>query len=558
MATARHAWGIVLLGLLLHAPSLFAGFWVDDYLLLLRLEGDLPGAPWRLFDFGVFSDWDGLDSPVGALPWWTSEDWTARFLRPLASGALALQHRVFGLAPVGYHLTSLALFAAVLVLAMRVFAALGLGDRAARLATLLLAVSKTGAFPVGWIANQSTLLETLFTLGALLAVATPEARRATGHVARGVALAACATLSKESGVCALLLVAGLCWRDRRGAALAAAALVVVYAAAFLGLGYGTNNQLYASPVDAPGRFLGRLLSLVPYSATALFTPLMTDAQTFVPGMRAPLLVVGGVTLAVVVPLLWRHPRAHPAAPLLLAWWTLSAAPQAGAPMSDRLLLGAAPPALALLALAVTGMRSAWARGLVLAGPGVGSAAMLLLVGVNNVTLSEGLRAAALQAPVGAPGPDLRQVVLLQAQNSLVPFSFATTYAIERPGDRGLVVHPVQMGRLGLRWTRVDERTIELEAVGGALLGHPFEQVYRSSVSPPAPGSVHRRGGLEVTVLETAGSGVERLRVRLPYPLEDERIRFLVADGPRLVRVAAPALGQTLEVPEAVPPHPFVP
>ena len=42
---------------LLHLPSLWMGFYVDDHVHQLALEGELALEPWALYDFGTFEDW---------------------------------------------------------------------------------------------------------------------------------------------------------------------------------------------------------------------------------------------------------------------------------------------------------------------------------------------------------------------------------------------------------------------------------------------------------------------------------------------------------------------
>ena len=97
----RRGWlaGLVLLGVALHLPALWMGFYADDYLHRLVLEGRVeqaPMKPWNLYDFGAVADWVGLSGSTGAIPWWTPPDWSARFLRPLASLSLWLDHFLFG------------------------------------------------------------------------------------------------------------------------------------------------------------------------------------------------------------------------------------------------------------------------------------------------------------------------------------------------------------------------------------------------------------------------------------------------------------------------------
>ncbi|MDA1264048.1 MAG: hypothetical protein O2816_03090 [Planctomycetota bacterium] len=559
MTRSRHFPLVLLfLGVLLHLPSVTAGFWVDDYLLQLRLSGELPGSPWGLYDFGTLANWTDIELQVGTWPWWTSPDWTARFLRPVSSGLLAVQHALFGGWALGYHLCSLSMFALVLVIARRVLIDLGLSQQAALGATALLAVTKTAGFPVGWIANQNTLVETLCTCIALWCVASPAGRSRPLRLVLALVFASLSALAKESGVGTLLLVAWLCRREQSAVASTALVLFAGYLALHLGGGYGTNALFYASPFDAPVRFAVRLAELGPNAALALGTPIVTDLATFLPPARQVQLGIGVPLLFFVVRFLARHTKGHPATPLLVLWFVLAAAPQAAAPLSDRLLFGAAPPALALLVIAVEASRSRLARRLTIAGPGVLGGLMLLGMGLNNVSMADGLREAALTAPVGTPEDGHREVFVLQSTSSLIPFSIGQTYAVERPEDRGLSFHALQMGRRGLRLTRTADDRVEIESQGRPFLDQAFEIVYRSSSTPPAVGTVTTWNDVRFEVLEIEGAGVRRFAVSLDRSLDARSVIWLTADGNRYKAIELPAVGDSLELAEVIPAHPLVP
>src|SRR5262245_1582951 len=91
--------GVVLLGLLLHAPSLWWGFCADDYghqVVRRGAAGQSTMRPWNLYDFGAAPAPGEVNYENGAFPWWTDSDWMVRFLRPLTSLSLWLDHAVFG------------------------------------------------------------------------------------------------------------------------------------------------------------------------------------------------------------------------------------------------------------------------------------------------------------------------------------------------------------------------------------------------------------------------------------------------------------------------------
>jgi hypothetical protein len=113
----RWLW-LVPFGLALHLPTLGMGFFTDDYSHQIILQGaEHPTLrPWSLYDFGGVPAPDEPGRQFGFFPWWTSPDWKIRFFRPLTSLTLWLDHFLFGRWSVGYHLTSLAWFAGILIL----------------------------------------------------------------------------------------------------------------------------------------------------------------------------------------------------------------------------------------------------------------------------------------------------------------------------------------------------------------------------------------------------------------------------------------------------------
>ncbi|HZN94806.1 MAG TPA: hypothetical protein VFB81_18955, partial [Myxococcales bacterium] len=56
---------------------------------------------------------------VGAYPWWTNPEIRIRLFRPLPSLLLQTEHALFGRRALGYHLVTLAVFAAMLLAANR-------------------------------------------------------------------------------------------------------------------------------------------------------------------------------------------------------------------------------------------------------------------------------------------------------------------------------------------------------------------------------------------------------------------------------------------------------
>jgi len=155
----------------LHAPSLGWGFFADDWgqRLVLEQPAEHPTMrPWNLYDFGDAATTHDAYFEDAVFPWWTDANWKARFFRPVSSCVLWLDHALFGRSAPAHHAMGLAWHALFLLLAWRLFRALGLTPGLALLALALLALEDGAVMTVGWIANRNSVVEGVFTAGALL------------------------------------------------------------------------------------------------------------------------------------------------------------------------------------------------------------------------------------------------------------------------------------------------------------------------------------------------------------------------------------------------------
>ena len=113
-----------------------------------------------------------------------------------------------------------------------------------------------------------------------------------------------------------------------------------------------------------------------------------------------------------------------------------------------------------------------------------------------------------------------------------------------------------MGRRALRWTRVDERTFDLETLDEPFLAGAFETVYLTR--PPAVelGDTWTTLKFDVEALEVHAGRPVRLRFRIDGALDGETVRFVRPENGRLTRVLPPSIGEsvTLATPERVGPY----
>jgi len=571
---------VFLLGVLVQLPTLGVGFFADDYVHQLALEdesGLVPMPRWNLYDFRSAGDWEAFGQERGAFPWWTSADWKVRFFRPLTSLSLWLDHALFADWAPGYHATSFFLWIALLLLVHRLFLALELPPRAALLGLLLFVLSDASSVPVGWIANRNSLLEALGSTAALLLVLRGRGVPGPGAIAGALAAATAAALSKESGALAFVLIAVALWMRGRSSAgpelaraRAGALLALLFLAAHLAFlaraGFGTRSLFYATPWIDPGRFAGNLFLLATGGVLSLVGPFSLDLAMLFPAVRTGLVLAGvllGWPLA-----LWiaRGARGRSGAGLLALWTVLFLLPQGGVVGADRLLFVPSIGAAGLGALFWLAERERWrehsrARRALLfalaASATLGSGAFLLLQNVALAGMASHVRTKALATEVGPRELGRRDVVVLQTESQMQAFTLGATWHVERDDP---LVHfwLLQSGPRALCWTRIDERSFELESRGAPFLSGPFEQVYLSSPPPPPAGTRFETPLFAVEALESDASGLCRIRVELARSLDDPALSFVRPVEGVLTRIAPPPVGGSLELPAAVPSRPFVP
>jgi hypothetical protein len=584
---------VILFGLLLQVPSLFLGFYADDYVHRLALGEQrelMPMRPWSLYDFGTRAEWARFEAAEGAFPWWTSPDWKVRFFRPLTSLTLWLDHAVWGERASGSHLTSLVLYALLLALVHRTFRLLGLARRTALLGLLLFELSDASVIPVGWIANRNSLLEALFATGALVmlfrAPGVPRAGSILGALLCGIG----ASLSKESGVfvfplVALLLIArALRAESGRARALAGAASACALFFGWIGAlalaGFGTRSLFYVTPWEEPARFAGNVLVLATGGLLSLAGPFPLDAVTVAPELRVPIVVAGllaGVPLA-----LWiARSIAGRAGALALASWTfLFLLPQGGVAPSDRLLFGSSIGAAGLLALffeaqrerKLAGESSRLALGLVrllFLAATAGSGVSLVVQELGLVGLADHLRTKALATDIGPHTHGEYEVIVLQTESQMQAFTLGETWRGEG-GDPRVRFWLAQAGSRPLRWTRVNSNAFELESLGEPFLTGLFERVYLAHEPDLTPGTTWHTKLFTVetiaavqAVAESDASaaseaGLYKLRFTLDRPLDAPSIRFVRPVEGVLTRIDPPEVSEPVVLEKPVPSLAFGP
>jgi tetratricopeptide (TPR) repeat protein len=269
----RHAtWLLPLLAVLAWARSLANGFVWDDRMLIA--DNPLLVGP------------DAVRAAFG--DFWAAGTAGSGYWRPLVTLSYVAERAAWGLDPMPYHVTNVALHAAVVGLLTRWVQAEKLGA-AALAGVAWFAVHPAFAENVAWISGRTDTMAMMFSLVAILA--GTEARPTTASRAASAVALALALLSKEVAVAVPFVIVardalagrpiGEAIRDRVGD-LGVIASYAVVRTVLVGIPIGTDDDLAgASKLVAVPHVLGLLvlpwLGRVEYGAGLPVDPLVPAA-----------------------------------------------------------------------------------------------------------------------------------------------------------------------------------------------------------------------------------------------------------------------------------------
>jgi hypothetical protein len=306
----RRAWtGMTLLlglGVVLFWPALRAPFFLDDYMQAAMVGGTFPSPRFGAFDLYDFVN-DGNRALLyerGVLPWWAEPNLQIRFLRPLSSALLWVDHTVFAGSPLPQHVHSLLWWVATVFAARALYRRL-LAPRVALMATILFALAPCHTFPIAWLANREALVSIAFGIPAFDAYLKWRDAGRLRHAALATGLFALSMAGGEYALCfggyvlAFELVTGGQRLGRRALGLVPfVAPAVAYMFVRFALGYGAHGSgYYADPFLQPAQFL----HAVPRRAAILLAEgwgglhgLVFDDDT--PSWELAVVVVAGVAV----------------------------------------------------------------------------------------------------------------------------------------------------------------------------------------------------------------------------------------------------------------------
>jgi hypothetical protein len=554
---------VIALALGIACLSLNAGFDADDrtFRVLLR-DGITPS--YDLFHFSGDTPARNLALVrTGILPWWTNPELKLHLLRPLTSLAFTLDCAVFGRHPLGYHLHSLAWFAALLV-AARLILRRVLPGPVGVFALVVFSLRAGNAYPYAWVSARHILVAAVPALFALYA----HVRARLDGWAPGRWLAPLLFVVALTGGEAALAIAPFWvtfaffegrrtrdWKGAIGGAAPVTLLAVLYLAAYHALGGGARgNSDYHDVLLAPGELLRVAVVRIPL--------LLSDALLGVPvgdirEGRPLAIVVLGLCAVGFCALYWKLARAlSEAERASLAWLvtgSIASLPMGlpGPAWGHMLVV----PGIGFAALVGALIREGFeATG---SAPSnvlrrLASAALLFMHGfvapLSSVRAIHWIEARGAATEVAAKSIDLgdgapKRVFVLAADRRDVAFFPRDYIEDESPGR---IACWSTISGLGAehRFTRTGERSFSLEAVG-----EPESQGYTGIYYSPLPvGYEASQCGATVRVDALGKDGLpSRLSVQLDAPLEDAGLVFLALRDGRFTHFTPPAVAKEAEL-----------
>ncbi len=556
----------ILFATLLCLPTVFSGWWLDDWIhraaILGRIPIHHPGLG-SLFTFGNGVKADVMARTQYGYGWWTLPDLKLNFFRPLSALTHMFDEKVLGPHAWLQHLHSLAWQAAGIAVSGAIFRRL-LAARTAALATLLYAIDESHWTASAWLSNRNAWVSMVPAMlgfwawlraededwlpGKIAAPLLFGIGLCGGETALGVAcIWVAVALGRKPKLLTLLHLAPL------GAVLA------VWAIYYKTHGYGAAaSGAYLDPGADTLRYLTQAIHRVPSLAGALFASLPVEISVLSPPLTWGMALASVACVALVVRGLRRLPLdSHDARawPGLALGGALALFPPASTWPSQRTLLAPSLVSAALVAMLLLGLRDLLAAQprLRLARLGRGALVWIHLIWSPFMMVAISL-AIAIQAPVMAKlaaSPTLVQlggkhVVMLAAPDPVLSFYLPSLMA-----SSGLTL-PRQFNTLAVSIdavavTRTAANRIRLEALGAPLLSTQPEQLIMDPARMPKAGDILDVPHLRARVEKATAKGVTQVEFEFDEPLEG--LVFLQWHGADVHLVPPPSTQRTVIVHE---------
>lgn len=537
----------------------FAAFMADDLIQLAVLEGVAP-ATW-IGPFSLYTLGDGVPEHVrtmmdaGAFPWFFDPAFKMAFFRPLSSALLALDHAMWGLAPVAYRVHGLLWFLALVVGFGLVLRRMLPGPTGA-LALILFAVAGVHG-TLFWTATRHVVVAGALGMLALLAhVAWREDGWRPGRVLAAVGFATALAASEAALAMVVYLVAyemlAAPAPGRMRAVAPVLGVVAAWVVIFVVGGYGANGGGYLDPLRTPIAFALELPQRWLFLVGALVAGGNADIWVLRPNLRGPLtLLAAAIALGfgMLLRSAWRAATREKrrGAGWLVAGGAAAIVPFAGSPIGSRCLV--LPMLGGSVAIALV-LRHWWLSRRTRSGVGarIAGAACALLAIVHLVQapiqrlaappllrwmLHDRLVAGIRDVELDPARVASQDVVVLQAPDFIIGLHGLFYRLLERlPTARSW--RTLSWAPCGHLYRRIADDTLALELAADAL-----------DAPTLAKHTVVEMRGLRAEVVNRGALGPTDVVFRFDRSLDDPSLWFLTWRDGRLVHVVPPPVGQVV-------------
>lgn len=311
---------IAVVGILLLLPSLFAGFFGDDYnfyaLIFNKDNQHILTNNLSLHDLFTFLTGDTPRTQTlidyGLIPWWIDKDMKAVFFRPL-SEITHLFDFYFLQKPWLMHFHNLCWYGLLLWAVFRLYSTFTNIRPVAILGFLFFAVDATHAFTVAWIANRNAVMASFFIVIALIYHHKFRQEKQIRHQLFSLLFILLGLLSGEIALSiAPILFAYACfYEDRKQTTwfssfqslLPAALLIFLWLIFYKASGFGakSNGGYYLDAIGQPLQFIMMLFERLPAAINMQFQPL--PAFHF-PALETFNVISGWVIMATLIAGIW--------------------------------------------------------------------------------------------------------------------------------------------------------------------------------------------------------------------------------------------------------------
>jgi hypothetical protein len=340
--------GILAAGAVVNRAALHATLDLDDFEQRAMIEGTLTPrrGPFNLYDL-IADDNRAMLLDRGVIRWWSDPHLAIRFLRPLPSLLVWVDHKLFGWDAYGPHVLSFLWWVGAALGAHLLYRRVA-ENRAAWIATAVFALSPSLSIPLVWLANRSILVSLAFGAVALALYVRWRTDQSRPLGVATIGAFGAAALTGEYALCMISYVIAfeLCQRAepvrrRLIGMLPAAGPLLLYALTRAGLRYGTvGTGFYRDPTTETGTYLRAL----PRTFSALFASAWLGADVTAPWLSSQFLqaiLILGAT-ALVVGTVWSARREPSTLTPGAGWWlacgsVLALLPLAATEPSRRLL-----------------------------------------------------------------------------------------------------------------------------------------------------------------------------------------------------------------------------